>query len=127
MRTYEVVFILKPDMPEEEADRLIAQMEGVVTATGGTLEKVDKMGRRRLAYRIQKYLEGHYVLFVFDGEAATVQELERRMKVADPVLKYLTVRVDEERKRLRKMQQIRAKRAARKRSKASPEAAASAG
>lgn len=127
MRTYEVVFILKPDMPEEEADRFIAQMEGVVTATGGTLEKVEKMGRRRLAYRLQKYLEGQYVLFVLAGEAATVQELERRMKVADPVLKYLTVRVDEERKRLGKMQQIRAKRLARKRPKPGTEAAASAG
>jgi len=127
MRNYEVIFILKPDMPEAEADSLIAQMEGVVTATGGTLEKTEKMGRRRLAYRIQKYVEGHYVLFVLEGEAATVQELERRLKVSEPVLKYLTVRVDEERKRLRKMQQFRAKRAARKRSKASPEAAASAG
>ena len=125
MRTYEIIFILKPDLPEGEADRFVTQMEGVVTATGGTLRKVDRMGRRHLAYRIQKYLEGEYVLLVTDSEAPTVQEVERRLKVADPVLKYLTVRVDEDMKRLAKRQQERAKRSTRKRTKSGAEPAAS--
>ena len=125
MRTYEIIFILKPDLPEGEADRFVTQMEGVVTSTGGTLRKVDRMGRRHLAYRIQKYREGEYVLLVTDSEAPTVQEVERRLKVADPVLKYLTVRVDEEMKRLTKRQQERAKRSARKRTKSGAEPAAS--
>ena len=125
MRTYEIIFILKPDLPEGEADLFVTQMEGVVTSTGGTLRKVDRMGRRHLAYRIQKYREGEYVLLVTDSEAPTVQEVERRLKVADPVLKYLTVRVDEDMKRLAKRQQERAKRSARKRSKSGAEPAAS--
>ena len=125
MRTYEIIFILKPDLPEGEADRIVTQMEGVVTSTGGTLRKVDRMGRRHLAYRIQKYREGEYVLLVTDSEAPTVQEVERRLKVADPVLKYLTVRVDEDMKRLAKRQQERTKRSARKRTKSGAEPAAS--
>ena len=125
MRTYEIIFILQPDLPEGEADRFVAQMEGIVTSTGGTFRKADRMGRRRLAYRIRRYVEGEYVLFVVDAEAPTVLELERRLKVADPVLKYLTVRVDEGMKRLAKLQQIRATRAARKKTKRGTESAAS--
>ena len=124
MRNYEVMFILKPDLPEEESDRIVAQMESVVTATGGSLGKVEKMGRRRLAYALGKYHDGYYVLFVLESEAATLQELERRLKVADAVLRYLTVRVDEEKKRLDKLQGARAKRASKRktRPKAEPEA-----
>jgi len=124
MRTYEIMFILKPDLPEEEAGRFVSQMEGVVTATGGTLRKTDRMGRRRLAYRIQKYHEGEYVLLATESEAPTVLEVERRLKVAEPVLKFITVRTDEETKRLAKKQQIRAKRSARKKPRASAESAA---
>ena len=124
MRTYEIMFILKPDLPEGEADRFVSQMEGVITSTGGSLRKTDRMGRRHLAYRIQRYREGEYVLFLTDSEAATVQEAERRLKVADPVLKYITVRVDEATKRIAKMQQKRAKRASRKKPKSGAEPAA---
>ena len=125
MRTYEIIFILKPDLPEEEASRFVSQMEGVVTTTGGTVRKVDRMGRRRLAYRIQRYMEGEYVLLATESEAPTVLEVERRLKVAEPVLKYITVRTDEEMKRLAKKQQIRARRSARKKPKPSAESAAS--
>jgi small subunit ribosomal protein S6 len=100
-------------------------MEGVVTTTGGTVRKVDRMGRRRLAYRIQRYMEGEYVLLATESEAPTVLEVERRLKVAEPVLKYITVRTDEDMKRLAKKQQIRARRSARKKPKASAESAAS--
>ena len=125
MRTYEIMFILKPDFPEEEANRFVSQMEGVVTSTGGTLRKVDRMGRRRLAYRIKKYHEGEFVLLFLESEAPTVVEVERRLKVAEPVLRYLTVRTDEDMKRLAKAQQIRAARSARKKAKPSAESAAS--
>jgi len=120
MRTYEIIFILKPDLPEEEADRFISQMEGVVTSTGGTITKVDRMGQRRLAYPVSKYKEGNYVLFVLQCEVGTVKEFERRLRVTDAVMKFLTVRVDEERKRLEKLQGIRAKRAAKKKPRPSP-------
>ena len=114
MRIYETIFILKPDLPDDEADHIVAQMESVITSGGGTLRKTDRMGRRRLAYLIRRYREGQYVLLDAECDAATVQEVERRLKVTEPVLKYQTVRVDEELKRAAKLQQARAKNAARK-------------
>ena len=124
MRIFEVMFILKPDLPDEEIDRVISQMESVVTATGGKLQKTEKMGRRRLAYTMARQREGFYVLFVLECEAATVQELERRLKVAEPVMKHLTVRVDDELKRLHKLQRLRAKKTPPQRTRPAAEAAA---
>jgi small subunit ribosomal protein S6 len=124
MRIYETIFILKPDLPEEDADKIITQMEGVVASTGGTLRKTDRMGKRRLAYLIRNYREGVYVLLDSDAGPATIQELERRLKVTEPVLKFQTVRVDEDLKRVAKIQAERQKNSARKKSRrGSPEAA----
>lgn len=112
MRKYEIMFVVRPDIPEEDVAKLITQMEGVATGAGGTIEKVEKMGRRRLAYRIARQREGFYVLFVIEGSGDTVKEFERRLKVADPVIKYMTVRVDEELTRSAKVKELRAKREA---------------
>lgn len=125
MRIYEIVFILKPDLPEEESERIVSQMENVVTSTGGTLRKTDRIGRRRLAYAIRKCREGNYVLLEAECEVSTVQEVERRLKVAEPVLKFQTVRIDEELKRVAKLQQARSKHSARKKPRPGAEAAAS--
>lgn len=95
MAKYEMMFIARTDVPEEEIDKLNAQMESVVSGAGGKMEKIDKMGRRRLAYRVKKQREGFYILFTFEGNGDTVREFERRLKVTDQVIKYLTVRVDE--------------------------------
>jgi small subunit ribosomal protein S6 len=114
MRKYEIIFVVKPDLPEEELDKLIAQMEGVVTGTGGKLDKTEKMGRRRLAYRIGGHREGFYVLFFLEGSGDTVKEFERRLKVTDAVIKFLTVRVDEELERAEKFKALRAKQEARR-------------
>ena len=124
MRIYETIFILKPDLPDDEADRIVAQMESIITSGCGTLRKTDRMGRRRLAYLIRRYREGHYVLLDAECDAATVQEVERRLKVTEPVLKFQTVRVDEELKRAAKLQQARAKHAARKKPRRGAEPAA---
>ena len=99
MHKYETIFIIRPDAVEEEVDKLIAQMEGVVDGAGGKMEKVEKMGRRKLAYRVARYREGLYAIFLFEGGGDTVKELERRFKVTDAVIKFLTVRIDEELKR----------------------------
>jgi len=124
MRKYEIIFVVKPDTNEEELEKLITQMQGVVTGSGGTIEKVEKMGRRRLAYRVARQREGLYILFVLEGSGDTVKEFERRLKVTDAVIKYLTVRVDEELKRAEKFKALRAKQAARRpRSKPAPAAA----
>jgi len=114
MRKYELIFIVRTDFPEEELGKLITQMEGVVTSHAGKVEKVEKMGRRRLAYRVSRQREGFYVLFVVEGSGETVKEFERRLKVNDAVLKYLSVRVDEELKRAEKAKAWRAEQAARK-------------
>jgi len=114
MRKYEVMFIIRPDVSEEDVDKVIAQMESAVTQTEGKIEKVEKMGRRRLAYRVARCREGLYVLFTLEGSGDTVKEFERRLKVNDAVIKFLTVRIDEELERAEKRKVLRAKQAARK-------------
>jgi small subunit ribosomal protein S6 len=114
MRIYEELFIVRPDAPEEEIDAFVEQLRPVITAGGGTLDKIDKWGVRRLAYRVAKRDEGYYVLLQFTSGPEAVKELERRMRVSDLVLKYLTVRIDEKLKRLEKRRKQREKRARRK-------------
>ncbi|MGA2629086.1 MAG: 30S ribosomal protein S6 [Terriglobia bacterium] len=124
MRKYEIIFVVRPDVNDEDLDKLVTQMQGVATGAGGTIEKVEKMGRRRLAYRVARQREGLYILFVLEGNGDTVKEFERRLKVTDSVIKYLTVRVDEELKRAEKFKAMRAKQEARRpRSKPAPAAA----
>lgn len=123
MHRYEVMFIIRPDVQDEEIEKLVSQMEGYVTAAGGKIEKTEKMGRRKMAYRIQRQRDGFYVLLVFSGEPGSVIELERRLRVTDTVLKFLTIRTDEEQKRAAKLAQIREKKAAKR--KAAPAHAAS--
>lgn len=118
MHRYEVMFIIRPDVPDEEIEKLVSQMEGYVTAAGGKIEKTEKMGRRKMAYRIQRQRDGFYILLVFSGEPGSVIELERRLRVTDTVLKFLTIRTDEEQKRAAKLAQIREKKAAKR--KAAP-------
>jgi len=115
MRNYEIIFIVRPDATEEDVDKLIAQMEGVVTGTGGKVEKVEKLGRRRLAYRVEKQREGFYILFRLQGSGDTVKEFERRLKVIDTVIKYLTVRIDEDLERAEKFKALRTKQESKKR------------
>jgi len=123
MRNYEIIFIVRPDGTEEDVEKLISQMEGVVTGTGGKLEKVEKMGRRRLAYRVAKQREGIYVLFRLQGSGDTVKEFERRLKVIDTVIKYMTVRIDEDLERAEKFKALRSKQESKKR-RSKPAAAA---
>ncbi len=118
MRIYEELFIVKPDATEEEVDQLIEQMKGIVTKAGGVINKVDKWGKRRLAYKVDKYREGEYVLMEFQAEAEAVSEFERRLRVQDIVIKFLTVRIDETMKRIEKRKKHREKRASRKASAA---------
>lgn len=114
MRIYEELFIVKPDAPEEEIDAFIEQMRGIITSAGGTLDKVEKWGKRRLAYRVDKYREGSYVLFQLTAKADSVKELERRLRVTDLVIKFITVRIDETLKRIEKRKLAREKRASRR-------------
>jgi small subunit ribosomal protein S6 len=121
MRIYENLFIVKPDATEEEIDQLIELMSKHVTTAGGTVDKVDKWGKRRLAYRVEKYREGSYALLQFTAEASTVKEFERRMRVQDSVIKFITVRIDETLKRVEKRKKEREKRAHRRPQAAAPQ------
>ena len=121
MRIYENLFIVKPDATEEEIDGLIEQLSKNVTTAGGTIDKVEKWGKRRLAYRVEKQREGFYVLMQFTAEASTVHEFERRLRVQDSIIKFLTVRIDETLKRLDKRKKEREKRAHRRPQAAAPQ------
>ena len=114
MRIYEELFIVDPDATDEQIDGVVGQIEEIVTGAGGKIDKVDKWGVRKLAYRIKKREEGCYVLVQFSSDAKAVREIERRLRVGELVLKYLTVRIDEKMKWLEKRKKIREKRAARR-------------
>ena len=114
MRIYEELFILRPDAPEEEIDQLIEQLTASIAGNGGNVDKSDKWGVRKLAYRVQKRTEGFYVLLQFTAGPETVKELERRLRVSDLVMKFLTVRIDEKLKKIDKRKKQREKRAARR-------------
>jgi small subunit ribosomal protein S6 len=102
MRTYEVLFILSPQVTEEEAATLIADFKGIAEKNGATLKNEEAWGRRRLAYPIAKSNEGIYHLFVLESESS-LSELDRRMKNVDRVLRHVIVRTDLDQKRADKL------------------------
>ena len=107
-RVYELLFIADPNLGEPEVDALTAQVQGFVEKESGKIQKVEKWGKKRLAYGVGRHREGSYVLIVAEGGNALVKEVERRLRVTDGVIKFLTVRVDEE---LRKAEASKARRA----------------
>jgi small subunit ribosomal protein S6 len=106
-RKYEVMFILRPDTPEEDLDRLLQTMETNVAATGGKVTGFERMGKRRLAYTVKKFQDGIYILAFVEGPGSVLKELERRLRVQELVIKFITVRTDEEEKRLAKVKKLR--------------------
>jgi len=121
-RNYELMFIVRPDMVDEDLNKLISTLESSVTSAGGTT-KTEVWGKRRLAYRVGRFNDGIFVLMLIDGVGAVVHELERRLRVTEPVIKFLTVRTDEELKRLDKIKKIRD---SKKKASAAPAATAAA-
>ena len=113
-RAYEVVFIVDPSTPEEDLTRLRENLQNIITEQGGRIVRNEVMGRRQLAYRIGRANEGIYVLFEIEGTGREIAELERRMRVSDQVLRYLTVRVDEDRQRAEKLRARRARKASKR-------------
>ena len=126
-RTYEVVFIINPGADDNEVMRLSEAMQKIITNQGGSITKTEMMGRRQLAYEINHKREGVYVLLEVEGTGGEIAELERRMRVNDQILRYMTIRVDEDRRRAEKLKGRRARKAARRGSarKAKPAAAES--
>ncbi len=106
-RLYEVMFIVRPDLEDEEADKLIESLTNTVKNGGGVVKSAEKMGRRKLAYTVRKFADGNYVLLTIEATGPVVIELERRLRVTEQVIKFITVRMDEEEKRLAKLKALR--------------------
>jgi small subunit ribosomal protein S6 len=109
-RSYELMFIVRPDLLEEDVDKLVTTLQNHASSAGATVQNTEKMGKRRLAYDVKKFQDGQYVLFTLTADGNAIHELERRLRVTEPVLKFITVRTDEEQQRLEKIRKIRASR-----------------
>jgi small subunit ribosomal protein S6 len=118
-RTYELMFIVRPDMVDDDLNKLISTLTSAVTAANGTI-KSEVWGKRRLAYNVRGFNDGIFVLLILEGTGTLIHELERRLRVTEPVIKFITVRTDEELKRLDKIKKIRE---SRKKASAAPAAA----
>jgi small subunit ribosomal protein S6 len=117
-RKYELVYVISPDVSDDQVTELHGQIDAVVQRMGGQIEKTDNWGRRRLAYEIGRHKEGTYVLEVINGSGDLMKEIDRRLKVIDTVIRHLVVRVDEEqavieRTRAERMETSRRRRVAR--------------
>src|SRR5436189_4085123 len=113
-RTYEVMYIVNPETEADKIEKLNDAVGKLIEKEGGTVVRMDDIGLRNLAYPIQKKYEGHYVLFEIDGSGQEIMELERRMRVNDLIMRFITVRVDEDRKTATKLRTKREARAAKR-------------
>jgi small subunit ribosomal protein S6 len=107
LRTYEVAFIAAPNTADDDLSKLNTQIEQIIADRGGKITKVDNWGRRKLAYRIGKFDEGVYTFVHVEGSGQEISEVERRLRVTDFVIRYLTVRTDEALKRAEKLKSKR--------------------
>jgi small subunit ribosomal protein S6 len=106
-RSYEIMFIVRPDIEEAEIDKIVETFSGYITQGGGAVKQTEKMGRRRLAYTVRRFNDGFYVLLIVDAPASLIHEIERRLRVSEQVIKFITVRTDEEEKRVAKIKKHR--------------------
>jgi small subunit ribosomal protein S6 len=114
-RVYDLIFICRPATPEDEINKIVTTIEHSATEHGGKVDKSERWGTRRLAYRVSKHREGFFVYMVIHStQGDIIKELERRLKVSDAVIKYQTVRLDEELKRQQKLVHHRERRASRR-------------
>src|SRR5438270_3829834 len=107
-RVYEVMFIVRPDMTDEDLDKLLSTLEGNATHAGAKIKNTERMGKRRLAYMVRGFADGNYILMTLEADGTAVHEVERRLRVSEPVIKFITVRVDETQKRVDKLAKLRA-------------------
>ncbi len=114
MRTYEVVFVAAPTLSNEELEAFIKHTQTVVEGKNGKVIKIDNWGKKSLAYKIKKYRDGYYVVLTLEGDGAMIAELERRFRVTDFVIRFISVRIDEDLKRSEKLKAMRQRKAASK-------------
>jgi len=109
VRNYEVVFVAAPTLDSEELDGFVDHIQAVVEGKNGKVVKVDNWGKKTLAYRIKKFREGYYVVLSIEGDGSAIAELERRFRVTDYILRFISVRIDEDLKRSEKIKAARQK------------------
>ena len=95
MRAYEVMYIIRPNVEEEQCNAIIEKFNAIIQANGGEVVKTENMGKKKLAYEIDKVREGNYVLVTFNGPSELPAELERNMKIADEVMRYMVTKLPE--------------------------------
>jgi small subunit ribosomal protein S6 len=107
-RTYEVMFIVRPDMADEDVDKLVSTLESNANTAGAKIQATERWGKRKLAYDVRRFAEGNYILMKVDADGKAIHEVERRLRVTEPVIKFITVRTDEKQKKLDKIAKLRA-------------------
>src|SRR4249919_2562815 len=107
-----MIFIVDPNAADEDVVKLSEGVQKIITGQGGSITKTEMMGKRKLAYEIKHKRDGNYVLLEVEGSGAEIAEVERRMRVNDQILRYMTVRVDEMRRRADKLKGKRARKSA---------------
>ncbi|HEX2947993.1 MAG TPA: 30S ribosomal protein S6 [Armatimonadota bacterium] len=95
MRPYEVMYILQPTLSAEEQTALVDRYNDLISSMGGTVEKTDRWERRQLAYELKGFRDGYYVVVNFNGEADLISEMDRQMKITEPILRHMILRLDE--------------------------------
>ena len=95
MRKYEVVYIIRPDLDEEANTAVIDRFSDLVATQGGEVLKIDKWGKRRLAFEVKDFREGFYVVMHIDAQSAVATELDRVFKISDSVIRHIIVREEE--------------------------------
>ncbi len=113
-RVYEVVVIVAPNATDEALETLSTNLANIITTQGGTITKNEKWGKRMLAYPINKFKDGHYLYMELEGTGSEIAEMERRMRVNDSIVRYMTVRVDLDRRRADKFKARRTEKAAKR-------------
>jgi len=111
VRNYEVVFIAAPTLTSEELDAFINHAQTVIEGRNGKVVKVDNWGKKSLAYKINKFREGYYVVLSIEAEGGAIAELERRFRVTDFIIRFISVRIDEDIKRSDKIKAARRRKA----------------
>ncbi|MBO1004157.1 30S ribosomal protein S6 [Pseudogracilibacillus auburnensis] len=96
MRDYEIMYIIRPNIEEEARKGTIERFNGILTDNGATIDKVDEVGSRRLAYEINDFRDGYYVIINFTGDQSAVNEFDRQAKFSDDIIRHIVIRVDEQ-------------------------------
>lgn len=113
-RTYEVMYIAQAETAEDDITKINDSIQKLVEGEGGNVVRIDNIGRKKLAYEIKRKKEGYYVLLEIEGFGKEIAEIERRFRVNDAIVRYITVRVDEDRKAAEKMLAKRERRTTRR-------------